>query len=89
MATNTPQFAHVLLFACPACSRPLAAACNSTGRNLEEADRHYFQPHCHCGWTGDVIGMKAIKHWVEPWLDNTPLEKGGAGSCDELNAGGH
>jgi hypothetical protein len=82
MERKTPQFAHVLLFACPVCTRPLATACNSTKRNLETADGQYFQPHCHCGWSGDVIGMKAIKHWVEAWPDSAPVGKDVPGSCD-------
>jgi hypothetical protein len=73
------QFAHVLLFACPQCDRPLASACASTKQNLEDADAHWFNPHCHCGWTGDVIGLTAVRHWVNPWGSNTPL---GTGSCE-------
>jgi hypothetical protein len=77
------QFAHILLFACPVCARALATACNSTKRNLEVADGHYFQPHCHCGWTGTVIGMEAIKHWVEPWSEKAPVGADVVGSCDD------
>jgi hypothetical protein len=29
------HFAHVLLFACPECARPLVSACASSKRNLE------------------------------------------------------
>jgi hypothetical protein len=78
----TEQFAHVLLFACPQCERPLASACASKQRNLEDADAHWFNPHCHCGWTGDVIGAIATKHWVEPWTGNAPIGFGVPGSCD-------
>ena len=42
METAPPQFAHVLLFACPVCFRPLVTACNSTNRNLEVADGYDF-----------------------------------------------
>jgi hypothetical protein len=82
METLSSQFAHVLLFACPVCSRPLATACNSTKQNLEIADGHYFQPHCHCGWTGAVMGMEAVKHWIEPWSDEAPVGNEVVGSCD-------
>jgi hypothetical protein len=82
MATLSSQFAHVLLFACPVCSRPLATACNSTRQNLEIADGHYFQPHCHCGWTGTVMGLEAVKHWIEPWSDEAPVGNEVVGSCD-------
>jgi hypothetical protein len=76
------QVAHVLLFACPQCDRPLASACASTKQNLEDADAHWFNPHCHCGWTGEVIGLKAVRHWVEPWQGNAPLGTGVPGSCE-------
>ncbi|MGB2632434.1 MAG: hypothetical protein WAM58_00730 [Candidatus Acidiferrum sp.] len=73
------QFAHVLLFSCPQCGNPLASACASTKRNLEQAEAHWFNPHCHCGWTGDVIGVTSIKHWVEPWQEAVLSE---GTSCD-------
>jgi hypothetical protein len=76
------QFAHVLLFACPRCGSPLASACASTKRNLEQADAHWFNPHCHCGWTGEVMGVAAVKHWVEAWKNNVPLAVGAPGACD-------
>ena len=62
--------------------RPLVTACNSTNRNLEVADGYDFFSHCHCGWYGEVLGMKAKKHWVEAWSDKAPVGKGIAGSCD-------
>jgi hypothetical protein len=78
------QFAHVLLFECPFCGRPLASACFNSKKSLEDADAHWFQPHCHCGWTGDVSGVTAIKHWVEPWHSSPlPLENEQSGSCEE------
>lgn len=76
------QFAHVLLFECPQCGRPLASACASTKKNLEDADAHWFNPHCHCGWTGDVIGVTAQRHWVESWEGNAPIGESVPGSCD-------
>lgn len=73
------QFAHVLLFSCPNCDSPLASACVSTRKNLEPAEAHWFSPHCHCGWTGDVMGVNAVKHWVEPWEE---APRNAATSCD-------
>src|SRR5262245_62059425 len=58
------RFAHVLLFDCPVCRHPLASACLANDRSLEVADRHWFTPHCHCGWSGDVVGVTARRHWV-------------------------
>jgi transcription elongation factor Elf1 len=71
MAAND-QFAHVLLFSCPKCGRPLASTCTNQGLNLEEADAHWFASHCHCGWSGEVIGVTAVRHWVEPWSGKAP-----------------
>jgi hypothetical protein len=71
------QFAHVLLFRCPQCGSPLASACASRKRNLEQAEAHWFKPHCHCGWTGDVIGVIAVKHWVEAWQETVRSEAAG------------
>jgi hypothetical protein len=81
----TEHFAHVLLFACPQCERPLASACVTDKQNLEEADAHFFNPHCHCGWSGAVIGLEAVKHWVQPWRAFTAevgTAKPGDGTCD-------
>ena len=81
MQTATSSFAHVLLFACPKCGIPLASACASTENNLEEADAHYFNPHCPCGWTGKVAGVEALQHWVEQWKIPVNLGLDAAGSC--------
>ena len=68
------QYAHVLLFACPHCGRPLSSACVSANKNLEIAEAKWFTPHCLCGWSGGVSGVTAVKHWVEPWLRSVPPE---------------
>jgi hypothetical protein len=81
------QFAHVMLFQCPQCGRPLASACASTEQSLEGADAHWFNPRCHCGWTGSVIGMTAVKHWVESWERTAPVGPHVAGSCDSHPSG--
>jgi len=79
---NTEQYAHVLLFACPVCERPLSATCVSTRSNLEVAEAEWYTPHCHCGWTGELAGVVAIKHWVESWHNHAQLLPGDPGSCD-------
>ena len=81
METSPWFFAHVLLFKCPQCSRPLASACYNTERSLETADAHWFNPHCHCGWIGNVSGMTAVKHWVVEWERTPPVGKDEPGSC--------
>jgi len=86
---DTENYAHVLLFACPNCERPLVSACASTKKNLEVAEAEWFAPHCLCGWTGDLAGVTALKHWVEGWEGNPPIGAGIPGSCDgePLNSG--
>jgi hypothetical protein len=71
--SNKPEtFAHVLLFACPECARPLAFARASSKQNLEDAEAHWFNPHCHCGWRGEVMGIEAVQHWVQAWERGIP-----------------
>ena len=59
---STEQFAHVFLFRCPACGSPLASACVNAEQNLEQADAHRFESHCHCGWKQGLTGLMAVKH---------------------------
>src|ERR1700730_5771959 len=61
------RFSQVLLFACPQCGSPVASACASTEKSFESTDAYWFSPICDCGWTGSVIGVQALKHWVEAW----------------------
>jgi predicted RNA-binding Zn-ribbon protein involved in translation (DUF1610 family) len=82
MQNVTYSYAHVLLFACPQCGTPLASACASTRKNLEVADAHWFKPHCPCGWTGPVIGVQAVKHWIEDWTIPVNSAPGASSSCD-------
>lgn len=79
---NIEQYAHVLLFGCPQCDRPLVATCISEKKSLEMAEAKRFNPKCHCGWTGDMAGVTALKHWVEPWHAQVTLREGEAGACD-------
>jgi hypothetical protein len=80
---GTEQYAHVLLFACPRCNRPLSSTCVSSNKNLEIAEAKWFTPHCHCGWSGDVAGITAVQHWVERWHRGLPINAGEPGSCEE------
>jgi hypothetical protein len=61
------QFVHVFLFRCPACCSPSASFCASSESNLETADDRVFPHRCACGWTGDLIGFMAVRHWVAAW----------------------
>jgi len=79
---ETVQYAHVMLFACPHCARPLVATCVSSNKNLELAEASWFSPTCHCGWSGDLAGITANRHWVEPWRGKR-LAAGEPGHCNE------
>jgi hypothetical protein len=75
------QYAHVLLFACPHCERALVATCTSDSRSLEVAEANWYASACVCGWTGEIPGATAVKHWVEPWHGRR-LAQGDPGLCD-------
>jgi len=42
-----------------------ASGRSSSQRNLEPADSHIFSLRCQCGWTGELFGGMATRHWVE------------------------
>ena len=58
---------HVFLFKCPKCSRPQATASTSHRSSLEEEDAQLFDRSCECGWSGALLGLVAVKHWVVAW----------------------
>jgi len=58
-------YAHFFLFRRETCGGYLASVCSSSQSNLEPADAHILNLHCHCGWTGELAGFAALRHWVE------------------------
>jgi hypothetical protein len=64
---QTTEYAHVFLFRCPGCHGALTTVCFISENNLEMADEHVFRPTCDCGWTGELVGFVAARHWVQPW----------------------
>jgi hypothetical protein len=67
MNRDTEPFVHVFLFRCPDRGCPISLALATGERNMEETDSRSFVLHCNCGWSGNLIGLEAKKHWVEPW----------------------
>jgi hypothetical protein len=65
MNPSSEPFVHVLLFECPECFRPVSSAIATSERNLENTDGRSFVIHCECGWTGNLLGLKAKRHWVD------------------------
>jgi hypothetical protein len=67
MDRSDRAFVHVLLFECPNCARPMSTHKLNEHQSLEEADASAFPMNCQCGWAGELIGLRAQRHWVEPW----------------------
>jgi hypothetical protein len=61
------QYAHVLVFTCPDCARPLTTTMVSPFRNLEMQDAAEFHLRCDCSWSGKQLGVLATNHSVIPW----------------------
>jgi hypothetical protein len=64
---RTDEFAHVFLFRCPACHGAITSVCFNSENNLEMADEEVLRPTCDCGWTGEMSGFMAVRHWVQSW----------------------
>jgi len=63
----TRLFVHVLLFRCPRCGGPVTAARLSKDLDREDVALRIFKEACKCGWSGNLNGLIAVQHWVEPW----------------------
>ena len=61
------EYAHVFLFRCESCDGALTSVCFKTECNLETADEQVFRSACDCGWTGELMGFVAVRHWVQSW----------------------
>jgi len=64
---NGLLYVHVVLFKCPDSGDPMPAVCLSEKKSLEEVDSHPFKVHCHCGWSGKLLGANRLKNWVAEW----------------------
>ncbi len=64
---TTAAFVHVLLFECRHCESPIPAAATSDNRSLEVIDGGSFPLRCSCGWSANLNGTDAKRHWVELW----------------------
>lgn len=72
---ETESFVHVLLFQCRNCRRPLAAPVVSSQKNPEEVDAAECHVKCLCNWSGRLLGVEAVRHWVMDWKLPTPTEE--------------
>jgi hypothetical protein len=67
-------YAHILLFSCKGCNKPLSIAVMSAARNFEKIDADNFDTQCECGWTKEFLGVEAISHWVTEWEPKSTVE---------------
>ena len=74
---------HSLLFECPTCKGPLLLKCSRLEENLEVVDGSTFALQCGCGWSGDLIGLAALRHWVDDMDKAKPLSRS---TADDLEA---
>jgi hypothetical protein len=63
----TEPFVHVLLFECSNCSCPIPSAITSHNKSMEHVDSRVIAVSCGCGWSGQVMGTDAKRHWVDEW----------------------
>jgi hypothetical protein len=66
------QFAHVLRFNCPRCSKSISAVRFSENMSREAIAPLMFQQRCECGWSGQLAGLSATRHAVKSVLEPTP-----------------
>ena len=68
--------AHVLLFKCPKCRRPIPLVMSTAspldgGYSLEEAKGRTWELAClersHCGWAGSQVGAESKEAFTVPW----------------------
>jgi hypothetical protein len=65
---SDPLYAHILVFACPDCNRPLAISHLSKERNLESIDALKLKIVCpDCRASTEVIAATAKRHLVQRW----------------------
>jgi len=67
MARPAGMFVHVLLFECPKSGDPIPAHLVARDSNMESVDGSPFELRCDCSWTGQQLGIRARRHWVELW----------------------
>ncbi len=70
MDTEQMPYVHLLLFRCKQCGEVLAISVASEARNLEKIDGDSHDFRCLCGWTENLLGVEALRHWVTPWENN-------------------
>jgi hypothetical protein len=78
MQAERTAFVHVLLFECARCRLPIAHALIGESKNIENVDLAFHSAACGCGWSGNLSGFEAKRHWVEPWSE--------APACDSTAA---
>jgi hypothetical protein len=70
----TMRYVHTLLFSCPNCKLPIAAARISKDESLEPVDGERQKLIClYCEESADIIATDVKMHWVDKWpFENLP-----------------
>jgi hypothetical protein len=76
MEKAAEPFVHVLLFECAKCSSPIPSAIRSDERSVEQIDARSMSVTCHCGWSAQLLGTEAKRHWVDHWPMAIPFAGG-------------
>ena len=61
------EFLHLFIFQCRQCGCPITITTHSDCAGLELVGATVFSLYCRCGWFRNLEGMRARRHWVEPW----------------------
>ena len=69
MDTQRMPYVHLLLFLCRRCEEPLVISVVSEAANLEKVDCDSYHVKCQCGWSNNLLGVEAARHWVTPKHD--------------------
>jgi hypothetical protein len=67
-------YAHILLYSCRGCNKPLSIVVMSPERNLEQLDAGTFDIRCECGWEKQLLGVEGVCHWVTEWETKDTVE---------------
>jgi hypothetical protein len=59
------------------CGRPLTVVRESRHSDRDDTAILGFKLSCPCGWTGELAGLVAVHHWVEPWDEVIEASAGG------------
>ena len=69
MDTKQMPDVHLLQFLCQRCGQPAVISVECDAANLEKVDADSYDVRCECGWSDNLLGAEAVRHWVTPRHD--------------------